>query len=460
MRKTKSILISSFLLFSSIVSLTVSGCESNNVETIKYGAVTVASDIKNGSVSASKLGNVKIDTVVTIIASPNEGYEVDSYFLNDTKLDSNTFKVKEGSNVIKVTFVESTPISKYGTVEVISANVTNGTITAKLKDGTPINKDNKRLPIDTEVVVEATPVNKAYQIESIKLNDNTTINKDSEGNFTFKVIEGKNFLSATFSLINPNKGLIDLDETFTNGTVVIKNGETIVQNGSYVDENTTLTITATANDKYITRYVKVNDTEIAKDENSDTNYSFSVKEGLVSIEVSFVFKATAIAINIPESWIENQTRWGTNYYVEEGETYDLSATLEPEGSFAELVWEKGSNDKDIEVTSDGKVTILNASENTNTIYVSLKDNDSIKAEVNVKPISSGTMLSNTLKDKLATAKEYELNNTKKVTFTYHVDGDYSPINNEYSFESYSDGYTVTKVTDKDGAASYLISRYC
>ena len=263
------------------------------------------------------------------------------------------------------------------------------------------------------------------------------------------------FLSATFSLINPNKGLIDLDETFTNGTVVIKNGETIVQNGSYVDENTTLTITATANDKYITRYVKVNDTEIAKDENSDTNYSFSVKEGLVSIEVSFVFKATAIAINIPESWIENQTRWGTNYYVEEGETYDLSATLEPEGSFAELVWEKGSNDKDIEVTSDGKVTILNASENTNTIYVSLKDNDSIKAEVNVKPISSGTMLSNTLKDKLATAKEYELNNTKKVTFTYHVDGDYSPINNEYSFESYSDGYTVTKVTDKDGAASYL-----
>lgn len=455
MRKTKSILISSFLLFSSIVSLSISGCESNNVETIKYGAVTVANDIENGSVSASKLGNVKIDTIVTIIASPNEGYEIDSYYLNDTKLDSNTFKVKEGSNVVKVTFIESTPISKYGTVEVISSKVNNGTITVKLKDGTPINKDNKRLPIDTEVVVEATPVNKAYQIESIKLNDNTTINKDNEGNFTFKVIEGKNFLSATFSLINPNKGLIDLDETFTNGTVVIKNGDTVVQNGSCVDENTTLTITATANDKYITRYVKVNGSEIAKDENSDTNYSFSVKEGLVSIEVSFVFKATAISINIPESWIENQTRWGTNYFVEEGETYDLTTTLEPEGSFAELVWEKGSSDKDIEITSDGKLTILNASENTNTIYVSLKDNDSIKAEINVKPISSGTMLSNTLKDKLATAKEYELNNTKKVTFTYHIDDDYSSINNEYSFESYSDGYTVTKVTDKDGAVSYL-----
>lgn len=455
MRKTKSILISSFLLFSSIVSLSISGCESNNVETIKYGAVTVANDIENGSVSASKLGNVKIDTIVTIIASPNEGYEIDSYYLNDTKLDSNTFKVKEGSNVVKVTFIESTPISKYGTVEVISSKVNNGTITVKLKDGTPINKDNKRLPIDTEVVVEATPVNKAYQIESIKLNDNTTINKDNEGNFTFKVIEGKNFLSATFSLINPNKGLIDLDETFTNGTVVMKNGDTVVQNGSCVDENTTLTITATANDKYITRYVKVNGSEIAKDENSDTNYSFSVKEGLVSIEVSFVFKATAISINIPESWVENQTRWGTNYFVEEGETYELSAALEPEGSFAELVWEKGSSDKDIEITSDGKLTILNASENTNTIYVSLKDNDSIKAEINVKPISSGTMLSNTLKDKLATAKEYELNNTKKATFTYHVDDDYSSINNEYSFESYSDGYTVTKVTDKDGAVSYL-----
>ena len=91
MRKNKKHFISSFLLFSSIVSLSISGCESNNVETIKYGAVTVANDIENGSVSASKLGNVKIDTIVTIIASPNEGYEIDSYYLNDTKLDSNTF---------------------------------------------------------------------------------------------------------------------------------------------------------------------------------------------------------------------------------------------------------------------------------------------------------------------------------------------------------------------------------
>lgn len=279
------------------------------------------------------------------------------------------------------------------------------------------------------------------------------MNKDTDGKYSFLVTEGKNFLGAAFDLIHPGKGLIDLDSSYKNGTVVIKNGDAVVKSGDVIDKDTELKISATAADKYIVRYVKVNGKELAKSESEDT-YSFKVNEGLVSIEVSFVFKATSLAINIPDSWIKVESRWGSYYLVEQGETYDLGVTLTPEGSFADLSWKKGEFDKDIEI-KDGKLTVLNASENTNTITVSLKDNNSIQAEVEVKPISSGTRLARKLKEKLETAKAYEIANTKKVTFRSIVNDDYSNENNQFDFESYSDGYTVTKKTDKEGASSYL-----
>lgn len=460
MKKTKKILVLSSLIYLSALSLTtLSGCSTNEKESTKYGNVSVSEDIVNGTVSASKLGNVEVDTVITILAYPREGYEIDKYYLNDSvlKLDSSnkaTFKVVEGNNIIKVTFKKAAPITLYGTVEVISSKVSNGTLTPKLKDGTLIKDSNKRLPVGTEVFVDTTPVNKAYEINEIKLNDTTSIKKDSNGVFSFKVIEGKNFLSAKFNLKNPGKGLIDIDDSFKNGTLTIKDGEKEITNGSLIEENKELIITAVANEKYVTKYVKVNGQELKRVENT-SDYHFIVKEGLVSIEVSFVFEASSLKINVPEGWIENETRWGFVYYVEEGATYDLSCTYEPEGSYAEIVWSKGNSDDDIEVTSDGKVTILNASENTNTIYATFKDNDSIKASIDVKPVSSGTLTATALKDKLAKAKKYELSNTKKVNFKYTVDDDYSSVKNEYSFESYTDGYTVTKVTDKEGATSYL-----
>ncbi len=452
MKKIKKVFVVSSLLFFPLTG-TLTSCQPKTSEEIKYGTVSVAEGITGGTVSATKLGNVALDTEITILASPDDGYEVDSYFLNDTKLDSNTFKVKEGSNIIKATFKQTTPLTEFGTVEVISAKVTNGTIVARLEDGTLIDKSNKRFKAGTKVFVEPTPVNKAYQITSIKLNDTTAVNKDADGKYSFLVTEGKNFLGADFGLIHPGKGLIDLDSSYKNGTVVIKNGDTIVNSGDAIGKDTELKITATAEDKYIVRYVKVNGKELTKGENEDS-YSFKVNEGLVSIEVSFVFKATSLSINIPDSWIKVESRWGNYYLVEQGETYDLGVTLTPEGSFADLSWKKGDTDKDIEV-KDGKLTVLNASENTNTIIVSLTDNDSIEAEVNVKPISSGTRLARKLKDKLEAAKTYEIANTKKVTFRSIVNDDYTNENNQFDFETYSDGYTVTKKTDKEGASSYL-----
>ncbi len=453
MKKIKKAFVITSLLFFPLTG-TLTACNNTSAsEPIKYGTVSVADGIANGTVSATKLGNVALDTEITILASPDSGYEVDSYFLNDVKLESNTFKVKEGSNIIKATFKPVTPLTEYGTVEIMSSKVTNGTIAAKLEDGTLIDKSHKRFKVGTKVFVDATPVNKAYQVTSIKLNDTTEVNKDTDGKYSFLVTEGKNFLGAAFDLIHPGKGLIDLDSSYKNGTVVIKNGDAVVNSGDVIDKDTELKITATAADKYIVRYVKVNGKELAKSESEDT-YSFKVNEGLVSIEVSFVFKATSLAINIPDSWIKVESRWGSYYLVEQGETYDLGVTLTPEGSFADLSWKKGEYDKDIEI-KDGKLTVLNASENTNTITVSLKDNDSIQAEVEVKPISSGTRLARKLKDKLETAKAFEIANTKKVTFRSIVNDDYSNKNNQFDFESYSDGYTVTKKTDKEGTSSYV-----
>ena len=180
MKKIKKAFVITSLLFFPLTG-TLTACNNTSAsEPIKYGTVSVADGIANGTVSATKLGNVALDTEITILASPDSGYEVDSYFLNDVKLESNTFKVKEGSNVIKATFKPVTPLTEYGTVEIISSKVTNGTIAAKLEDGTLIDKSHKRFKVGTKVFVDATPVNKAYQVTSIKLNDTTELNKDND----------------------------------------------------------------------------------------------------------------------------------------------------------------------------------------------------------------------------------------------------------------------------------------
>lgn len=88
----KAFVITSLLFFPSVLSLT--GCKKEITEPIKYGTVSVADGITGGKVSASKVGNVALDTEITILASPDNGYQVESYYLNDTKLESNTFKVK------------------------------------------------------------------------------------------------------------------------------------------------------------------------------------------------------------------------------------------------------------------------------------------------------------------------------------------------------------------------------
>lgn len=427
--------------------------QEGNRRTDKYGTVSVADGITGGKVSASKVGNVALDTEITILASPDNGYQVESYYLNDTKLESNTFKVKEGSNVIKATFVRAEEDTEYGTVEILSDKVVNGKISAKLADGTEINRKTKRFKVGTKVIIDTVPRNKAYQVSSIKINDKTEVMKDADRKYSFTVIEGKNFLSAAFGLIHPGKGLIDIDETYTNGTLTIKNGDKTVSNGDTIDKDATLTISAKAKEKYVVRYVKVNGKELVKNEESQ-DYSFKVTEGLVSIEVSFVFEATALSINIPDTWIKAESRWGSYYLIEKGEFYDLEATLEPEGSYAELVWSKGDYDKDIEI-KNGKLSVLNASESTNTLYVCLKDNPDIKAEVNVKPVSSGTRSARNLSSKLEAAKTYEISNTKKVHFRHVVEDDYTSTDDQFDFESYSDGYAVTKQTDKEGSVSYL-----
>ena len=67
MKKKNIILLSSLLFVGGMTTVSLTGCERGTIETIKYGNVKVAEGIVGGSVSASKLGDVEIDTSVTIV---------------------------------------------------------------------------------------------------------------------------------------------------------------------------------------------------------------------------------------------------------------------------------------------------------------------------------------------------------------------------------------------------------
>ena len=230
----------------------------------------------HGTVTLSKTGKLKAGEKVEILAIPDAGYEVDTYYFNDKALEGNTFTVIAGENVVSVTFKELPPVQEYGTVRVLDDEVTGGTIEAFLEDGTKIGADNERLPVGTKVRLSFSPLNECYEIKEVFLNGEARALSEK---VEFEVVKGKNFLSGTFALSHPGQGLIRLAKEVEHAEVTIQSLDT------YVAVGTSVKITVEPDANYIVRAVSLNGTALA---GVDGAYSFAVVEGLNTIAIALV----------------------------------------------------------------------------------------------------------------------------------------------------------------------------
>ncbi len=320
-------------------------------QVVKFGTIKIKEGITNGSVVTSLTGETEIGKEVKIFAIPNEGYEVDKYFLNDEVLSGDSFITVEGDNVVFVTFKEKVSETEYGSVQILKDGVTNGKVEAFLEDGTKLDTDNRIQAVGTKVILKFEGLNECYEIKEVKLND--TPLTVTEGKCEFNVIKGKNFISATFGLIHEGQGLIKLGKEVNNATCTISNL------GEYVDVDKDVTVTVSPETNYTVKSVTVNGEEVLESETENT-FVFKAKEGLNTIEITVTSVAEGISIVVPEDWIKDDRVTATRYYVQVGTSFKLDVKFEPEGAYDDLVWSLAydTDAQYIEVKKDGTINVF------------------------------------------------------------------------------------------------------
>ena len=224
--------------------------------------------VKDGTQTIVSGGSVEHGTVLTVEATPAQGYKLDSIKVNGIRISGLSFTVNSNSTVeayfskMKYTITYTQPA--------------NGTLT--LKDGTQTIVAGDSVEYGMVLTVEATPY-QGYKLDSIRVNGARI------SGFSFTV-DSNSTIEAYFSKMK-------YTVTYTqpaNGTLTLKNGSQTIFSGDSVEHGTMLTIEATPAQGYRLDSVRVNGVRIS-------GLSFTVTSSSV-VEVYFSKPLFTISYNL------------------------------------------------------------------------------------------------------------------------------------------------------------------
>ena len=227
---------------------------SNGVLTVKNGANTIASQ-----------SSVEIGTQLTIVATANQGYELEALMINNKKVNP-TFDpalrtYKTTFTAEKATTISATFKRKIEKVTITYKPATNGDLVVKkgvntLASGSSVEKG-------TQLTVVAT-ANQGYELEALMINNKKVENptfdpalRTYKANFT---AEKAATISATFK-----RKIEKVTITYkpaTNGNLIVKQGANTLASGASVEKGTQLTIVATANQGYELEALMINNKKV------------------------------------------------------------------------------------------------------------------------------------------------------------------------------------------------------
>ncbi|WP_315556862.1 InlB B-repeat-containing protein [Porphyromonas endodontalis] len=228
---------------------------SNGVLTVKDGASTIASQ-----------SSVEIGTQLTVVATANQGYELEALMINNKKVENPTFDpalrtYKANFTTEKATTISATFKRKIEKVTITYKPATNGNLVVKkgantLASGTSVEKG-------TQLIVVAT-ANQGYELEALMINNKKVENptfdptlRTYKANFT---AEKATTISATFK-----RKIEKVTITYkpaTNGSLVVKQGANTLASGASVEKGTQLTVVATANQGYELEALMINNKRV------------------------------------------------------------------------------------------------------------------------------------------------------------------------------------------------------
>ena len=227
---------------------------SNGVLTVKNGASTIASQ-----------SSVEIGTQLTVVATANQGYELEALMINNKKVNPTfdpTLRTYKANFIAeKATTISATFKRKIEKVTITYKPATNGNLVVKqgantLASGTSVEKG-------TQLTIVAT-ANQGYELEALMINNKKVENptfdptlRTYKANFT---AEKATTISATFK-----RKIEKVTITYkpaTNGNLIVKQGANTLASGSSVEKGTQLTVVATADQGYELEALMINNKKV------------------------------------------------------------------------------------------------------------------------------------------------------------------------------------------------------
>lgn len=258
--------------------------EGRTIETTTMYTVTVPETVENGTLSvmsgetALNAGENQVEagTELTITATPNKNYFVESLTVNEAPVENGGTYVVNEDATIAVSFAE---IKMHN----VSVAIDESVDYQIAMNGEPV-EDLTSIVAGSELTLTINALPQGKKLVSVTLGDEP-LEANEDGTYTFTVTADA---TLTVTLADIAYYTVTLPETVENGTLSVMNGDVALNPGenTQIEEGTTLTITATPNSGYEILSLQVNGEEKI-DEVSDNTYTIASLDGDVTVEAAF-----------------------------------------------------------------------------------------------------------------------------------------------------------------------------
>lgn len=258
--------------------------EGRTIETTTMYTVTVPETVENGTLSvmsgetALNAGENQVEagTELTITATPNKNYFVESLTVNDAPVENGGTYVVNEDATIAVSFAE---IEMHNVSVAIDESV-DYQITM---NGEPV-EDLTSIVAGSKLTLTINALPQGKKLVSVTLGDEP-LEANEDGTYTFTVTADA---TLTVTLADIAYYTVTLPEAVENGTLTVMKGDVALNPGenTQIEEGTTLTITATPNSGYEILSLLINGEEKI-DEVADNTYTIASLDGDVTVEAAF-----------------------------------------------------------------------------------------------------------------------------------------------------------------------------
>ncbi len=258
--------------------------EGRTIETTTMYTVTVPETVENGTLSvmsgetALNAGENQVEagTELTITATPNKNYFVESLTVNDAPVENGGTYVVNEDATIAVSFAE---IEMHN----VSVAIDESVDYQIAMNGEPV-EDLTSIVAGSKLTLTINALPQGKKLVSVTLGDEP-LEANEDGTYTFTVTADA---TLTVTLADIAYYTVTLPETVENGTLTVMKGDVALNPGenTQIEEGTTLTITATPNSGYEILSLLINGEEKI-DEVADNTYTIASLDGDVTVEAAF-----------------------------------------------------------------------------------------------------------------------------------------------------------------------------